>query len=81
MPQPMIECPILDESKIEPKDPPCNLDQRMKNPLPISYKRPQDNQTNHIVPSKIKIVYKVKEKVVEQNLMVPFVPPTYKSMS
>jgi hypothetical protein len=40
MPQPMIECSILDETMIKPKALPSNQDQPMEIPLPISYKIP-----------------------------------------
>jgi hypothetical protein len=71
MPQDIIEPPILDETMTKPKSLPSNQDQS----IPISYKRPRDNQISPILPPKIKQVYKAKEKVVEQPSIVPFAPP------
>lgn len=75
MSQPVIEPPILDEPMIEQNTLPNIQEKSMTNHPTISYKIPQDNQNNPIVPLKIKQVYKAKEKVVEQPTMVPFVPP------
>jgi hypothetical protein len=75
MPQPMIEPPILDETMIEPKTLPSNQDKSMTNHLPISYKRPRDNQIILIVPPKINFFNKYKDNLVEKPPMVPYIPP------
>lgn len=75
MPQPTTEAANLDEIMIEPKALMNIQEKSIKQPPTISYKRPWVNTRNPIVPPKVKQVYKVKEEVVEQPLVVNSIPP------
>jgi hypothetical protein len=72
----MIENSILAKNMINPKDVLHDQHETKNQDKKTSHKRPRDNQFNLTKISKLKQIYKEKEKVVEQPPMVSSILPS-----